>query len=392
MRILILRTAANKMDAATYNLQEVGLAKALVRKGHICDVAYSCEREEEHIEKLDIGDGLSINIIWLKCRNIFGEGLFKNLEKYVENYDVIQIGGYVGFNSVKLNRKYPWKAVNYQGPYYNKENRKDNIKAMFYDRLLLPLSGKKQMKVATKSILATEYIHSKGIDNVVTLGVGLDVDKLEKNNADNGYDSDDLKFVESIAENKHNHKYLLYIGRIEDRRNVLFMLDVLKKVVTENSDIRLVMIGKGEKNYVDKVDEKIKELNLENYILRKDKISQSLVGRVYKACDLFLLPTKYEIFGMVMLESMYYGVPVVTSYNGGSSTVMNSDNGVIIKVFSDEIWKTEILNLISSDERIGKMSQEAIKTIEENYTWDALSDKFLEFYKAGLENSVRKNK
>ena len=93
---------------------------------------------------------------------------------------------------------------------------------MFYDRLLLPFGSKKQMKVATKSILATEYIHSKGIDNVVTLGVGLDVDKLEKNNDDNGYDSYDLKFVESIAENKHNHKYLLYIGSIEDRRNVLF--------------------------------------------------------------------------------------------------------------------------------------------------------------------------
>lgn len=389
MRILILRTAANKLDAATYNLQEVGLAKALVKKGHICDVAYSCEREEDHIEKLDIGDGLGVNIIWLKCRNLFGEGLFKNLEKYVGNYDVIQIGGYVGFNSVKLNRKYPQKVVNYQGPYYNKGNKKDNIKAMVYDHVLLPFGRKKQMKVATKSILATEYIHSKGIDNVVTIGVGLDVDKLENNNYDTDYDNDDLRFVDNIIENKHNHKYLLYIGRIEDRRNILFMLDVLKKVVDENSDIRLVMIGKGEKDYIDKVDEKIKKLNLENYVLRKDKISQSLVGRVYKICDLFLLPTKYEIFGMVMLESMYYGVPVITSYNGGSSTIINSDNGIVIKVFSAEEWKKEILNLLSDGERIEKMGREAARTIEEKYTWDVLSDKFIGLYERSLKNADR---
>ena len=40
MKILILRTTPNEVSLNTYNLQEIGLAKSLIRKGHICDVAY----------------------------------------------------------------------------------------------------------------------------------------------------------------------------------------------------------------------------------------------------------------------------------------------------------------------------------------------------------------
>lgn len=51
---------------------------------------------------------------------------------------------------------------------------------------------------------------------------------------------------------------------------------------------------------------------------------------VYQSCDAFSLPTRYEIFGMVLLEAMYYGLPTFTTYNGGSSTLMNQENGIII--------------------------------------------------------------
>ena len=151
MRILILRTAANKLNLATYNLQEVGLAKALVRKGHICDVAYYCGEEQDHREKISFDNGKSVDILWLHGKDVFREAFYPSLKQYVDKYDIIQIGGYVGLTSCWLNRKYPHKIVNYQGPYFCKDNRGDIKKAAVFDKVLLPLQHKNNMIVATKS-------------------------------------------------------------------------------------------------------------------------------------------------------------------------------------------------------------------------------------------------
>ena len=116
MKILILRTAANKMNLATYNLQEVGLAKALVRKGHVCDVGYYCGRESDHKETITFDENKTIDILWLHGKDILREGIYPSLKKYVDGYDIIQVGGYVGITSCWISRKYPQKIVNYQGP------------------------------------------------------------------------------------------------------------------------------------------------------------------------------------------------------------------------------------------------------------------------------------
>lgn len=61
-------------------------------------------------------------------------------------------------------------------------------------------------------------------------------------------------------------------------------------------------------------------------------MEQKYLSGVYNLADFFLLPTEYEIFGMVLLEAMYYKTVVLTTDNGGSSTLIdNGRNGYILK-------------------------------------------------------------
>ena len=61
-------------------------------------------------------------------------------------------------------------------------------------------------------------------------------------------------------------------------------------------------------------------------------MEQKYLSDVYNLADFFLLPTKYEIFGMVLLEAMYYKTVVLTTDNGGSSTLIdNGRNGYILQ-------------------------------------------------------------
>lgn len=382
MKVLIVRPSPNKMNVNTYNLQEIGLAKALVRKGCVCDVMYYCGNEKDHIEKIVFDENKSLNILWLHGKGILREGIYPSLKKYVPNYDIVQVGGYVGLTSCWLNRKYPEKIVNYQGPYYYKANQGDIKKAAVFDRLLLPLQKKKNMVVATKSILATNYIKDKGIENVTTIGVGLDLDNLLRDSES----IEENEFIKEIKEIK-NSTLFLYIGVLEERRNILFLLEVFQKVSKQIENSKLIIIGKGKQNYVAMCKEKLIELGLENDVIYREKLEQKYMPAIYQASDAFLLPTRYEIFGMVLLEAMYYGLPVFTTYNCGSSTLINNENGIIIENTDCNEWSEKIVKVLSDKKECDAIGEKAHRTVEKNYTWDALANKFLSVYEKRLRNT-----
>ena len=383
MKILIFRPSPNKMNLKTYNLQEIGLAKAFIRKGNTCDVAYFGGKDKDHIQKIEFDGDLSLNIIWLHGYGAFREGYYPSLKKYVDNYDIIQVGGYSSFSSCWLNRHVQDKVVNFQGPYFCADNKGDIKKARVWDRTLLPLSHKKNMIVATKSRLATDYIKSKGIEDVTTIGVGLDLENILKEQSQI-YDNE---FVQKLREQKGDGKYLLYIGVLEERRNIPFLLEVFNEVSKRVPDCKLVLIGKGKEEYVKMCDEKIAQLGIEDRIIRTESLEQKYMKAVYEVSDAFLLPTRYEIFGMVLLEAMYFGLPVFTTYNGGSSTLMNESNGIVIDNFDVNAWADKVAEVISDEALCKRIGENASKTISQEYTWDALADKFLAVYNKRLERS-----
>lgn len=380
MRILILRTTPNQMNLKNYNLQEFGLAKALIRKGHKCDVGYYCGKEKDHLQEIIFDEDKVLNVLWLHGFGALYEGVYPSLGKYIKNYDIIQVGGYVGLTSCWLNIFAKDKTVNYNGLYYCEENTGDMRKAKLFDKTLLKLQNRRKMIVATKSVLATKYLMDKGIENVTTVGVGLDLDNLI-HSADN---IETNNFIDTIKNSTFSKK-LLYIGVLEERRNIPFLLEVFKKTSEKTPGLGLVLIGKGKPEYVSMCMKKIEALGIKDKVIYKESLEQKYMPTVYQACDAFLLPSRYEIFGMVLLEAMYYNLPVLTTYNGGSSTLMDKNNGIIIENIDVNEWSDKIAQILSDEKMRQAIGKNAHKTVAENYTWDALADKFLQVYEKRFE-------
>ena len=86
---------------------------------------------------------------------------------------------------------------------------------------------------------------------------------------------------------------------------------------------------------------------------------------------------------MVLLESMYYGNVVLTTSNGGASTLIeNGENGFVFEKKEAKQWSDCVLSMGELDqERIGK---KAALTVMENYTWDRLAEVFLKEYRIKL--------
>lgn len=386
MKILIIRNYPSYMRISngTYNIQEVGLAKALVRKGHQCDVLFWTNGKEEVVEvpvdcvgivRVYYRRGYSIlkNAVYLGCRKLFDE------------YDILQPSEYNQIQSWLLAGKYPRKTVIYHGPYYCAFNKRYNLMCKLFDALFLRRYIKRGTKFLAKSSLAKEFLLQKGIrsENIEVVGVGMDSQMLTSVN--NSCDSPLYHRMCADVGLK-----LLYIGRLEPRRNIPFLLSVFRRVLEKNPEATLYIIGTGDLKYKEMVVSLIDEFQLRDRVCWQDKLEQKYLSKIYKMADFFLLPTQYEIFGMVLLEAMYYGKVVLTTYNGGSSMlVQNGENGFVLDNLDDKAWADCIGDLYSNTVTMKSVGEHATATVSERYIWDSLTEQFVEQYEAKKEEKPR---
>lgn len=374
MKILIIRNYPSYMDVKynTYNIQEIGLAKALIRKGNVCDIVFWTDSKEETI-KYEFDGDKAITIYYLGGKDILKNAVYKNLNSIIDKYDIIQPSEYNQLQSWLLAKKYPKKTIIYHGPYYCDFNKRYNLICKATDLFMLRAYKKHNTPFLVKSNLAKDFLVSKGIaENRITVsGVGVDLDTFNAS-SDNNL-PDEIKKVSEL----NSQIKLLYIGKIEPRRNPEFLLEVLREIRSSGVDASLTIVGNGDSDYVDKIFCYADTLKIRDCIYHIKAAEQKNLSYIYKNSDVFLLPTRYEIFGMVLLEAMFFGKPVITTYNGGSDILIKSgENGIVIKEFDKYQWAEAIKTAVSSP----AIGSNAKKAISESYTWDALADKFIDAY------------
>lgn len=377
MKILIIRNFPSYMDVEnnTYNIQEVGLAKALVRKGCICDILFWTDKEEKEVN-IEVRNFGYVKVYYRKGKTKLKNTIYTGCDELFKEYDILQSSEYNQIQSWILAKKYPKKTIIYHGPYYSKFNKRYNLMCKVFDVFFLRRYKAMNTKFITKSILASEFLQSKGIDsnNITTIGVGLDEQMLSQNKPEKG-----PQIYDDLDGDKSELK-LLYIGQFEERRNLFFLLDVFEQIHRENISSKLYMIGKGKDEYVAKVRSYIKEKNIDDAVWWYEKVEQKYLSKVYEATDIFLLPTKYEIFGMVLLEAMFYRNVVVTTDNGGSRMlIQNQKTGIVEKECLDD-WVNSIINITNDKCRFEKMKSEASLSVIQKYTWDKLANMFIDEY------------
>ena len=375
MRILIVKTVPGDIPIqnVTYNNQEFGIAVALRKKGHVCDVLCCTEGKFRKVEIKD-KDNICFSCFFIPSWIILKNGFPKNADRIFAQYDILSVSEYNQLFTWHLAGKYKDKTVVWHGPYYNVYNKRYNLMCQIFDAIFLRRYIKNHTPCLTKSELATSFLKEKGIEDVTTVGVGINIDSLE------GEDTEVPAFADEISEFNVEYK-LLYIGRIEERRNCLFIIDVLKAIHNKGIKAGLVLIGRGDNKYTKQFFRKVDESNLRPYVLYTESLEQKYMRYIYKRCDVFILPTVYDIYGMVILESMYYGVPCVTSVNGGSRTMIeNYRNGVVIENFNVGSWSNEIVNLLKNKPLMNEISVNSSFSIRNAFTWDSLVDKMLIIY------------
>lgn len=369
-KILIIRTYPSILDPEGYNIQEIGLAKALVRAGLVCDVVLYNAGNPDEVRQIPVS-GTVAGLVKVYMRHGFGilkNGFFPGLNHIVKDYDILQVHEYDQITSWKYYACYKDKpVVIYHGPYYDEFNKGYNLKCKVFDKTFLKIKSGKSTLCFTKSRAAASFLEDKGFKHVVPIGVGLDTENFQDidtfPNADNNFE-------------------LLYVGKIEERRNPYLLLDILDKLSGEYDDIHMTIIGSGEKIYINAWRQKANKLIEKGTLTYIEKMSQSELRAFYKKSDLMVFPSFYEIFGMVLLEAMYFDLPVISSDNGGSDTLITDGlDGVIVKSFDADTWCESISKLHDDTEMYKIIKNNLILKDHAVYTWDGIARRYIDTIK-----------
>ncbi|MBQ5475782.1 MAG: glycosyltransferase family 4 protein [Lachnospiraceae bacterium] len=367
-KILFVRTASNEINLNQYNLQGVGLGKAFVDLGYDFDYIYLSKKDE--YEKIVYeNNGHRLMMISKHRIRVFRTGICPKIcsREFLSQYEYVISCEYGQYMTYLLSKNSD-NVIMYSGPYYNLF--KIPVTSYAYDALYTKAENENIKYKFVKSVLAKEFLEEKGYDNVHVVGVGLDTDGFKEEV------KKDSK-VEKIEEYMKNNKCLLYVGAISDRKNFPFLIQVFKEINKMHPDIKLVIVGKGDRSYIKKYTKDLDKQQRES-IKFAGAVDNKQLRYIYPLAKVFLLPSKQEIFGMVLLEAMYLGTPVISSLNGGSKTMINTDeNGIVIEDFDVDKWVEAINKYLTDIGFRNEILHNARKTIEDNYTWDKIAQKML---------------
>jgi glycosyltransferase involved in cell wall biosynthesis len=185
-----------------------------------------------------------------------------------------------------------------------------------------------------------------------------------------------------------------YLGRLVDWKAVDLLLDAFKIVAERCPQARLEILGDGETRQA--LEEQSRRLALTDRVEFAGWVSADEGARRLRGSDVFVLPSLRESGGVVLLEAMAVGLPVVASRWGGPGVHVDDATGIRVAPDSREGFVAGLadamIRLAGSPELRESMGRAAIRRVESGtYDWDRKIDRFLEIYAETIARRASKS-
>jgi glycosyltransferase involved in cell wall biosynthesis len=160
--------------------------------------------------------------------------------------------------------------------------------------------------------------------------------------------------------------YILFVGRLEPRKNVPRLLDAYTMLLQDGIDVPPLVLAGAKGWHMRALDERLRQLtgrvNLLGYVLESD------LPAVYAGARLFVYPSVYEGFGIPVLEALSCGVPTITS-NVSSMPEVAGDAAELIDPYDTNALRGAMARLIRDDQRCAELRRSALRRAS-TFSWD----------------------
>lgn len=200
----------------------------------------------------------------------------------------------------------------------------------------------------------------------------------------NFVDTDFYKPCADVALRKHfapnGEKIMVHTSNFRTVKRVQDTIRILK-MVNQEVPSKLVLVGDGpERSDCERL---ARELEISNKVIFLGK--QESLPPILASCDLFLIPSQSESFGLAALEAMSCGLPVVSSSVGGlPEVVSHNENGFIAEIGDVERMARYSIDLLSNDKKYKRFSQNARSSAVNNFDKEKIIPVYEDYYQKVL--------
>lgn len=359
MKIGILITSiSNFGQKGFYNAQEIGLAKAIVKLCGKVEI-YKLIPIDQDKKTEKICENAELHLIPAKNSGINGVMNVEELDKSLD--------AFIHFSDTQFSvpKVYAWcrkNGVQYV-PYigvlesHSTSKLKQVITNLLFQR---NLAVYRKCVCCVKTPTVQKLLRGMGVKDTIVAPVGLDLDLLHVD-----YETATISGLKRKYGYNGSDKVLLFIGRLIDEKQPVRMIDILAEIRRKDVTYKLLMVGTGELKAA--VEARIKELDLHDTVQMVERIPNSNIWELYRLADSFVNLNQQEIFGMAILEAMYYGCKVVAWNAPGPNLIIeNGKSGWLVK--SDE----EVIEKIMDKTDV---SAEAYQRVLCDFTWESSAEK-----------------
>jgi D-inositol-3-phosphate glycosyltransferase len=256
------------------------------------------------------------------------------------------------------------------------------------------LEGERRvLKMADRIVVATlaeqaqlQWLYKANQSKMVTIPPGVDISRFYP------IPPDEAKQFLGL---KPNERMVLFVGRIEPLKGVDTLIRAMSRLrlteFTGQNPVHLAIIG-GDPNVsrdemtgeMTRLQALCRELCMDRMVLFLGKRSQDTLPYYYSAADLLVMPSHYESFGMVALEAMACGAPVIASQVGGLAfLIQDGVTGFHVPDGEPEALAERLSTLLSDRLLLRTMGQRAVIHARD-YAWERIAGQIVELYRSLL--------
>lgn len=193
----------------------------------------------------------------------------------------------------------------------------------------------------------------------------------------------------------NQEKIVLYVGRFDPRKGIETLVKACASLKNQGCEhLKLVIVGGStsqrsdgcEKQRIEKI---VQELGLNQETLFAGCIDHDILPWYYSGADVCVIPSYYEPFGLVAIEAMACGTPVVASAVGGLNfTVIPEKTGLLVPSGDVEAFASAIYRILTDKVWEKKLRKQAIANVNQRFAWENVALKLSHLYRYTLARSI----
>lgn len=327
--------------------------------------SYASRKTEVDLSECQFGFTMLKSDKWMFLENGKGFIVYENIVQTIERLSPHQIivGGFsLATIKIRLHPKiknipiYLWS-----GAISNAPNIKGKLRAIQRKWILKKVSG-----VLAYSHTSKSYFQQLGVSENLISVIG--------NTVDVSFFKAETEKLRVLNQPKKCFQ-LTYVGYLTKRKAVDQILKVFEQLAKLRDDIHLNIVGSGEEEF--ELKAQVKKLNLVRLVTFHGFIQKESIPAILAKSDLFLYQTNFDIWGLVLNETMASGVPCFASINAVSTNELIEDNKNGFKVNFDEhqIVAKRIDEALNAPEVLIKIAANAQELIMKEYSLEACASK-----------------